>query len=180
MTSRHFPKSTLIASFRALSTTLTWAAGDGSPRVVEVDLIDDTLAESSESFTATLRGVSGSVLQNSTTVVTLLDDEALPEILAGLVSLTLREGLIAEFSVQATSVLPLTYQWQNLASQACSRMAVFSFSMVLFWKEAFGQFKVQSATDDSVFARWLPLSGCLNPLLNPAWARVLVTHIQRF
>ena len=107
------PGTATSADFTALSTTLSWAAGDSSPRVVEIDLIDDALPEGDETFTVHLSGATGAVLQNSTTSVTLLDDEALPVILAEPVSLSLREGLVAEFSVRASSVLPLTYQWQK-------------------------------------------------------------------
>lgn len=108
------PGTATAADFSGITTNLFWPAGDFSPRIVGVFLIDDGLSEGDETFTINLSGVTGATLQNSTAVVTLLDDEALPLILSSPISLSLREGLIAEFSVRASSVLPLTYQWQKI------------------------------------------------------------------
>ena len=59
-----------------VSGRFRWADGDGSPRTIYVDLLDDALIENEEHFLVTLKEVTGgALLAASDTSVVILDDE---------------------------------------------------------------------------------------------------------
>jgi hypothetical protein len=67
--------ATAGTDFTATTGTLTWPAGDGSTRVISVPIIDDTIAEASESFTVTLSNPVGTTIGTATATVTITDNE---------------------------------------------------------------------------------------------------------
>jgi photosystem II stability/assembly factor-like uncharacterized protein len=60
--------------------TLSWANGDAAPKTISVPIIDDTIVESSETFSITLSTPTGGATlgSNSTAVVTIVDNDAPP------------------------------------------------------------------------------------------------------
>jgi|GEM_PF-1571373 len=68
--------ATAGADFTNVSGTLSWAAGDGSSKVITIPVIDDNLAEQTETFTVTLRNAVGSTIGASTATVSITDNEA--------------------------------------------------------------------------------------------------------
>ncbi|TQV89519.1 Calx-beta domain-containing protein [Aliikangiella coralliicola] len=67
-----------ISDYTALSQTLTFADGE-TEKDVTINLVDDEVYESDESFRVTLSNVTGgATLGTSSTTVTILDDEPLP------------------------------------------------------------------------------------------------------
>ncbi len=61
--------------FVATSGTLSWSAGDGATKVISVPIIDDAVAEPSESFSVMLSGAVGSAVGSGTATVTIKDNE---------------------------------------------------------------------------------------------------------
>ncbi len=68
--------ATVGADFTAATGTLSWVAGDGSSKVISVPILDDSLAEQSETFNVVLRNAVGSTIGASTATVTITDNEA--------------------------------------------------------------------------------------------------------
>jgi hypothetical protein len=67
------------SDFTTRTGTLTWAAGDSSPKTIVVPITNDTVAESPETFKVALSSGSGmGVGTPETTVLILDDDEAFP------------------------------------------------------------------------------------------------------
>ncbi len=69
--------ATAGSDYTALSsTTLTFADGDTTPKIVTVSIIDDVLDEGNETFTVDLSGVTGGAsLGTATSTVTIVDDD---------------------------------------------------------------------------------------------------------
>jgi len=69
--------------FTAVSGTLTWADGDGSPKTITIPIIDDNICEGNKTFSAKLSGVSGASLGRLNNVtVTIFDNElTVPKVL---------------------------------------------------------------------------------------------------
>lgn len=63
------------ADFTATNGTLNWPAGDGSTRLINVPIIDDTVAESTETFTVVLGNVIGTTIGSGTATVNIADNE---------------------------------------------------------------------------------------------------------
>ena len=59
--------------FTATSGTLNWANGDSSTKTITVPIISDALNEGKQSFTVTLSGISGGILNGSSAAVTIID-----------------------------------------------------------------------------------------------------------
>lgn len=72
--------ATAPADFIATSGTLAWPAGDAAPKTFSVTLVNDAVAESTKTFTATLSNPTGTATlgATATATVTLLDDDAPP------------------------------------------------------------------------------------------------------
>lgn len=70
--------ATAPADFTATQGSLSWAAGDSGERVITIPILNDILAENSESFRVELANPLRSALGNSVSVVTIIDDEPLP------------------------------------------------------------------------------------------------------
>ncbi len=68
------------ADFTAASGTLSWPAGDAAPKTITVIIVNDAVAESSESFTVALSNPTGTATLGSltTATVTILDDDTPP------------------------------------------------------------------------------------------------------
>ena len=67
--------ATAGADFTTTTGTLTWPAGDGSTRVISVPIIDDTIAEPSETFTVALSNPQGTTIGTGSATVTITDNE---------------------------------------------------------------------------------------------------------
>jgi hypothetical protein len=67
------------SDFTTRTGTLTWAAGDSSPKTIVIPIVDNAIAEPTEAFKVTLSGASGTgVGTPEASVVILDDDEAFP------------------------------------------------------------------------------------------------------
>lgn len=78
--------------FASASGTLQWSNGEGGAKSVQLAIVDDQRAESSEAFTSTLSSATGAVLGTVTAVtVTITDDDAAPTVTA-LEDLTVTAG----------------------------------------------------------------------------------------
>ena len=67
------------ADFIPATGTLSWADGDGSPKVIDIDVLDDALFEGTESFRINIANPTGGAtidLSADSQVVVILDDEA--------------------------------------------------------------------------------------------------------
>jgi hypothetical protein len=62
--------------FTAVSGTLSWAAGDGSTKTIVVPIIDDALAEQTETFSVLLSNAVGTTIGASSATVNITDNEA--------------------------------------------------------------------------------------------------------
>lgn len=68
--------ATANADYIQSSGTISWGAGESGPKKFSIPIINDTLAESTETFTVTLANPSNAGLGSpSSTTVSLLDDE---------------------------------------------------------------------------------------------------------
>jgi hypothetical protein len=67
--------ATAGADYTTTTGTLSWPAGDGSTKVINVPIIDDTIAEPAETFSVVLSNVVGSTLGSSVATVTIIDNE---------------------------------------------------------------------------------------------------------
>ena len=67
--------ATAGADFTATSGTLNWPAGDGASKIISVPIIDDALAEATETFTVVLSGAVGSTIGTGTATVSITDNE---------------------------------------------------------------------------------------------------------
>lgn len=66
--------------FNGVGGTLTWADGDAAPKNITASIVDDTLVESTETFSVTLSGASGATLgAQSTATVSILDNDSVVE-----------------------------------------------------------------------------------------------------
>ena len=91
------------ADFTASTGTLTWADGEAGTQYIPIALTDDSDAEGDETFTVTLSSVTGASLSGSAAVtVTIRDDEVAPTIVSDPISIAVREGEDASFSVLST------------------------------------------------------------------------------
>ena len=65
------------ADFAAAAGLLNWADGDAAPKSFQVTIVNDTLDEPDETFTASLFAPTGGAALGATTtaVVTILDDD---------------------------------------------------------------------------------------------------------
>lgn len=64
------------SDFTSKSGTLTWLAGDASAKYISVPIVNDTIKESTETFTVQLSSPSGAVLgSNKAAVVTIIDND---------------------------------------------------------------------------------------------------------
>lgn len=99
----------------ATSGSLNWTEGDFSTREISVTLVNDSVAETiTEAFTLNLSnlvGLESPAFAGATAVITVIDDDNPPVITSQPSSQSIAQGGNVTFSVVATSVLPLTYQW---------------------------------------------------------------------
>jgi M6 family metalloprotease-like protein len=65
-----------LSDFTSVAGTLSWASGETTSKTISVPIIDDTMIESSESFTVRLQNLVGtSTLGTSTHTVTITDND---------------------------------------------------------------------------------------------------------
>lgn len=96
------------------SGTLNWADGEGGVKTIQVPLLDNDAAAADKTFLVTLSAATGgAVLGANPATVTILDDEALPEIITPPADVTLNQGANLNLSVTVSSLLPVAFQWQH-------------------------------------------------------------------
>ena len=104
------------SDYTTTTGTLHWAAGEGGFKTITVPILQDSAAESSETFSLTLSSPTGGATlpaSKAKTVVTLRDDESAPIITRQPASVSLEQGASFTLSVGYDSVLPVTIQWQR-------------------------------------------------------------------
>lgn len=95
------------------SGTLNWADGEGGVKTIQVPLLDNDTAAADKTFLVTLSAATGgAVLGANPATVTILDDEALPEVITPPADVTLNQGANLNLSVTVSSLLPVSFQWQ--------------------------------------------------------------------
>ncbi len=66
--------ATAGADYQAVNGTLTWAAGDATPKTFTVPIVDDTVVEGPETFFVTLNGATGAALGAPATATVAIQD----------------------------------------------------------------------------------------------------------
>ncbi len=98
--------------FTATSGSLSWAAGETGVKYVAIPIADNTGADGNRTFTLNLSSpVGGSISGSSSSTITILDDETPPTILSHPVSISVKDGFSAVFSVSVSSPVPPSFQW---------------------------------------------------------------------
>ncbi len=98
--------------FTATSGTLSWAAGETGVKYVFIPIVDNAAADGNRTFTLDLSSpAGGSISGSASSTITILDDEAPPTILAQPVSISVKDGFAATFSVSVSSPVPPSFQW---------------------------------------------------------------------
>ncbi len=93
--------------------TLDWADGEGGVKTIQVPILDNDATAADKTFLVTLSGATGgAVLGANPATVTILDDEAAPEITTPPADITLNQGNGFTLSVAFSSVTPVSFQWQ--------------------------------------------------------------------
>lgn len=120
--------------YTATSGTLNWADGEGGVKSITIPLINNSVAAAAKTFRVALSAAAGGAVIGSVgeTLVTILDDDALPVIVTPPANVTLNQGGLLSLRVTAASPLPLTYQWQfdngggfqNLAGQTLPSLLI--------------------------------------------------------
>lgn len=96
------------------SGTLNWADGEGGVKTIQVPLLDNDTAAADKTFLVTLSAATGgAVLGANPATVTILDDEAVPEVITPPADVTLNQGANLNLSVTVSSLLPVAFQWQH-------------------------------------------------------------------
>ena len=105
--------------YTAATGTLTFLVGERRA-TIEVETIEDELAELDEVFTVELSGPSGAVLGDGIGVGTIADDEAAPEVSIG--DARVDEGGTAEFEVtlSGASDRAVTVEYRTVAGTAAA------------------------------------------------------------
>lgn len=100
--------------YTSTSGTLNWADGEGGVKSITIPLINNSAAAAAKTFRVALSAATGGAVIASVgeTLVTILDDDALPTIVTPPANVTLNQGGLLSLRVTAASPLPLTYQWQ--------------------------------------------------------------------
>ncbi len=89
--------------FTAASGTLSWVDQDGAPKTFTIDLLDDSIPESMETFTVTLSNATGAALGTQTdATVTVVDDDGDFAVVA--FAETALDGNVDDGSVELTVV----------------------------------------------------------------------------
>lgn len=123
--------STSAADFGSFATTITFADGFGGTQYIDLPLTKDLLAESNESATLTLGGVTGASLgARSSAAITIIDADSAPIITRDPATLFAPPGSPFSLSVGMTSgATPVTYQWfKNGFAIAGAILPVYSIS----------------------------------------------------
>ncbi len=107
--------ATAGTDFAAVGGTLTWAAGDSSPRTFVVPILDDQTFDPNEILTLTLRNATGGAVTGADATVTIADDEAQLDA-GGDVTIAASAGanVSSTFAVTGTPPLTLTAQLGTL------------------------------------------------------------------
>jgi|GEM_PF-2565818 Predicted periplasmic ligand-binding sensor domain len=108
--------ATAGSDYTTTNGTLSWAAGEAGFKTITIPILQDTAAESPETFTVTLSNPTGGATipaANAKTVVTLRDDDSAPIVTRPPAPATLEQGSGFTLSVRYDSVLPVTIQWQR-------------------------------------------------------------------
>lgn len=101
--------------YTAVSGTLNWADGDGSLKTITVPILQDTAQDGARTFTVTLSSPTGGAFlpgAGTSTLVTILDDDALPFITLNPQAVSLEQGASFTLSTAFDSVLSATVKWQ--------------------------------------------------------------------
>lgn len=102
--------------YTAVSGTLNWAAGEGGLKHIVVPILPDAVADGNRTFTVVLSSPTGGATLpagSSSTLVTIMDDEAVPTIVSSPQNTTLEQGGSFTLRVAYESVLAATVQWQR-------------------------------------------------------------------
>ena len=101
--------------YTAVSGTLNWADGDGSLKTITVPILQDAAQDGSRTFTVTLSSPTGGAFlpgAGTSTLVTILDDDALPSITLNPQAVSLEQGGSFTLRTAFDSVLSATVKWQ--------------------------------------------------------------------
>lgn len=101
--------ATASQDFTAVSTTLTWAAGDSIQKTLDIPITNDSTQESAEQFTVTLTpaGENDSVGSPNTLTVTINDDDEPPPP-SGSIRLTKSSDTVSESAGKITIIAERT------------------------------------------------------------------------
>lgn len=151
------------ADFTAIDQVLTWAAGDSTPKQVILNPVNDALIEGDESLALQLSEVSGATAFGTTLVVTVSDDDSLPQITGQPDEVFAVLGKPASFTVAATSPTALSYQWfLDGAPISGATSATYSIASVSAANE--GSYRVRLTNDyGSVLSAAVDLTIIPNP-----------------
>ncbi|MBL9184351.1 MAG: immunoglobulin domain-containing protein [Verrucomicrobiaceae bacterium] len=101
--------------YTAVSGTLNWADGDGSLKTITVPILQDAAQDGARTFTVTLSSPTGGAFlpgAGTSTLVTILDDDALPFITLNPQAVSLEQGASFTLRTAFDSVLSATVKWQ--------------------------------------------------------------------
>jgi YD repeat-containing protein len=179
--------ATAAADFTATSGTLNWASGDSANKTFTVPILEDSLVEGAETFTATLSGATGASLGSpASATITITDNDNPP---AGTLQLSSSAYSVAEsggsVSITVTrsggSFGALTVAYGTSNQSAVSGSDYTAVSGQLSWADgdaASKSFAVPITDDGSVETDetfGVSLSTVVGTLGSPASATVTIT-----
>ncbi|MBK8092937.1 MAG: hypothetical protein IPK32_13365 [Verrucomicrobiaceae bacterium] len=101
--------------YTAVSGTLNWADAEGGLKTITVPILQDTAQDGARTFTVTLSTPTGGAFLpggGTSTLVTILDDDALPSITLNPQAVSLEQGASFTLRTAFDSVLSATVKWQ--------------------------------------------------------------------
>jgi len=122
------------SDFTAAQGTLTWNAGESGERTITVNILDDLLAENTETFSVTLSNPLRCTIGTSTAIVAIVDDEPLPTF--SIADLIVNESIgLAEISVnlRTASDHVLTLDYTTVDGTALAGIDYQAISGTLQW-----------------------------------------------
>ena len=165
--------------YTGINTTVSWTVGDAADKTIAITLLDDGDTEGTEKFSVNLSNPVGTAIINSSTAITIRDDEAVPSITVQPTDIGVLENGSATLSVTATSGLPLSYQWYfngNIIIGATS--SSYSVGSVSPAEEGIYHVVI-STTDESITSNSLNLSIEPDPtLVSPLYANPATSPVS--
>ena len=101
--------------YTAVSGTLNWADGESGLKTITVPILQDAAQDGARTFTVTLSSPTGGAFLpggGTSTLVTILDDDALPAITLDPQAVSLEQGGSFTLRTAFDSVLSTTVKWQ--------------------------------------------------------------------